>query len=76
MNFTTSRDLEESDLISVTTRVELRRTLTILGQRINALETESKWRNKRDLLLYTFGFLYVLFRGVTWFTSRNRINYF
>ncbi|KAH7637159.1 transport and golgi organization 11 [Dermatophagoides farinae] len=51
--------------------IHLRRRVLQLSHRIDALEIDNRHRNKRDLIVYAIGALYLLFRGLSWFASNG-----
>ena len=64
------REFEDSEMTSHN-YIQIRRRFVQISQRLDTLEIESSRRSKRDMILYTIGFLYILFRGVNWFSGRN-----
>lgn len=71
-----SSEFDDPDLHSQNTNVVLlRRRLLHLQQRLDSLEMDNNSRKKRDMLLYTIGIIYILFKGINWFASKNRISY-
>ncbi|KAI2810950.1 hypothetical protein BLOT_002119 [Blomia tropicalis] len=63
-------EFEDSEMTSHN-YIQIRRRFVQISQRLDTLEIESSRRSKRDMILYTIGFLYILFRGVNWFSGRN-----
>lgn len=63
-------DYEDSELNSQS-YLQLRRRLVQITQRLDSLEIENRRRDKRDYLLYTSLFLYILFRGLKFVASQQ-----
>lgn len=69
--FIPCRDYEDAELNSQS-YLQIRRRLVQVSQRLDSLEIENRGRDKRDYLLYTSLFLYLLFRGIRFISSQNQ----
>lgn len=73
-------DYDDPELMSTQNLLQLRRHLVHLSKRVDSLEIENDQRNRRDLIIYALGALYLLFRGLSWFVGnggggRNRFTF-
>lgn len=48
----------------------IRRQLKSIARRVSALERDNQARSQRELILWTLGFVFFLYKGVSWFSRR------
>jgi len=49
---------------------QLKRNVKLLSRKVNALERETAQRYQRDVLIYTLGIIYFVFKGFSWLNRR------
>jgi len=49
---------------------QLKRNVKLLSRKVNALERETAQRYQRDVLVYTLGIIYFVFKGFSWLNRR------